>query len=277
MDQAKTECARNIVFAGISPQYTDRFEGRIEWRDNDILVEIKDSFDNQTAEYIAAHELCHALQLGRGYPIAAGRMDEPGAVAIATDITDLVYDSWADTIATEFGLPMASEFKRWLKSTPLLGVLKTPRNGRRYGTKWANVWERLKAKRINDQLGLKAPPPPKEFWTLWVAFDLGNVIRRAESFGLALGGDIRKDIQRLPLLAKVVDDLLNIASIGAISNIDESVSRLLSIFDYIQVSPGHMSIYKPLTDEIYVNGQWARRAALLQDGSPGSLWPKAKA
>ncbi len=259
LNQAKTESNRRIVFGAISPKQQEEFEGRTVWRDTDILIEMKDSFDNQMAEYIAAHELCHALQLSRGYPVAAGRADELGAVAIATRISDFVYDSWADTMAVEFGFPMASQFQRWLESTVLLDALKGPKNGRRYGAKWPKIWERLQAVRVCNQLGLKVPKPPKEFWTLCVALDLANIVQRAENFGLKLGWQIRKDIRRLSLLAKVTDDLLNIKGAGPICDIEESVSKFVSIFAYVETTPGHIFIYKPLIDKTYIHGHWEPR------------------
>lgn len=258
-NQARTECNRNIKFGVVSPEQQEQFEGRIEWRDNDILIEMKDTFDNPMAEYIAAHELCHALQLARGYPITAGRVDEPGAVAIATHITDFAFDSPADAMALEFGFPMASGFERWLKSTGILQILKKPKNGRRYGNKWIRVWETLEETTICHKLRLKLPKPPREFWTLWVAFDFANIIQRASNFGLAIGHQIREDIKRLPLLSNVVNDLLNIGAPSGICGVEESLSKLIRIFGYIKPLPGHIFIHKPLTDEFYIKGSWQPR------------------
>jgi hypothetical protein len=256
--QARAECGKDITLVTI--QAGGEFEGRTEWRDENILIGIKDGLDNDTVEYVAAHELCHALQLVRGFPIASGRVDEPGSVAIATRITDLVYDSSADAMAVQFELPMASSFEGWLRSTRLLEVLKRPRNGRRYGTNWIKVWEKLKETRVCRQLGLKLPSPPKEFWTLWVAFDFANTIQRALNFGLTIGVEMRGELGRLPLVSKVVNDLLTVVSPGGIVGIEESLSRLVGILDYIMAAAGHIYIHRPLTDEIYVEGKWKSRS-----------------
>lgn len=258
-NQARTECNRDIKFAVVSPKDREQFVGRIEWRDADILIEMQENLDNPMAEYIAAHELCHALQLARGYPIAAGRVDEPGAVYIAVHITDFVFDLSADAMAVESGFLMASNFERWLKSTRILEVVRKPKNGRRYGANWAKIWERLEEARLCRKLGLKSPRPPREFWTLWVAFDFANIIQRASNFGLTIGLEIQENIRRLPLLSRVVDDILNMGAPGRICNIEESVSRLVSIFGYIKTPPGHIYIYNPLTDEIYIEGHWQPR------------------
>ena len=57
LSQALKECGRPIKFGGISPEEKDQFEGRTEWRDTDIIIEIRETLDIQIAEYSTAHEL----------------------------------------------------------------------------------------------------------------------------------------------------------------------------------------------------------------------------
>lgn len=254
LSQTRAECNKDIQIAAILPG--EGFEGRIVWRETDVLIEIREGLDNLTAEYVAAHEFCHALQLARGHPIASGRLYEPEAVMIATHITDLVCDSSAEAMAVEFGFPMASGFEDWLKSSGLLDILKEPQNGRRYGTDWARIWDRLKRTRVDRQLGNKIPELPKEFWTLLIALQLANIIHRASSFGLEIGLAIRGDIQRLPLLSRVVEELLNICEPSAMCPVEESLSKLVSIFHYIKAPTDHIFINRPLTGEFYIDGCW---------------------
>lgn len=256
-NQAQAECNRSIKFVGM-PSEAD-FVGRIEWRDTDILIEIRDTLDNQMAEYIAAHELCHALQLARGYPIVGGRVDEPEAVAIATLVTDFVFDSSVDSMAIEFGFLMAPIFEKWLRSTNFLEAMNKPKNGRRYGDNWIKIWEKLEEARICRSLGLKLPRIPRDFWTLYMAFEIANIIQRSLNFGLSVGLEIRESIRQLTLLSRVVDDLLNIGTLRGTSDNEETVSKLVGIFNYIKAVPGHIYIHKPLTDEIYIGGDWRPR------------------
>lgn len=270
-NQAQSECNKNISFAIAPSEPQGHFEGRIEWRDHDVLIEIRGTFDSQMAEYIAAHELCHAIQFARGHPIASGNVYLSGAVSIAIHISDFLFDSSADAMAVQWGFAMASGFEHWLKSTGILKVLKEPKNGRCYGDKWIRIWKYIEETTICHKLGLKLPRTPRDLWTLWVASELANIIQRASNFGLTIGCQVREDIKRLPLLSRVVDDLLKIGTPSGICSVEESLSKLIKIFDYFKPLPGHILINRPLTDEIYKDGRWQQRPK--RDDTTGSpVW-----
>jgi len=253
LNQAEAECKKKIRFSGIT---REGFIGRTEWDDNEVLVEVEQTLNATIAEYIAAHELGHVLQLCRRCAIASGRLDEPGAVTIATMVTDFVLDPLTDSIAIGFGIPVAAGFQTWLESESLLDVLKRPRDGRRYGTNWKKVWKTLTEVRVCRALGLKAPNPPKDFWTLYIALDLGKIQQRATNLGLNVGAEILESIKKIPLLLKVVSDLVDI---GAACSISESANKLVQILNYFKAEPGHIVINKPLTDEFLKKGQWEVR------------------
>ena len=258
LEQARAECRKKIKFAAILPK--EGFEGRFNWRKTDVLIEMNPNLIPTMAEYIAAHELCHVLQLARGCAIAAGRPDQPLTVTIATDITSLIYDASADSIATLAGLKMASGFDTYLKSKGLLEELNKVSNGRRYGTNWARIWEWIKAEFVARRAGVEAPRVPmRELWTLDLALKWANVVQRASNLALPVEFEIRESILKLPVVSEVLNDLLNIGALNNSSNVEESINKLVSILEYIKVPPGHIFIAKPLTDEIFVEGQWRPR------------------
>jgi hypothetical protein len=248
--QSEAECKRTIEFSGVPREH---FIGRTEWRNTDILVEIQRDLTAPMAEYVAAHELCHVLQLARCCAIASGRRDEPGAVTIATQITDLVLDPLADSMAVGYGIAMAPGFEAWLESERLMDSLKRPRNGRRYGTNWQKIWEALTEARVCQTLGLQPPKPTRDFWTLHVALDLGRVALRASNLGLSTGVEVLESIKKIALLSKVATDLMEI---GAASDIGESAPKLVAILDYFEAHPGHILVNRPSTSEYLIEGQW---------------------
>lgn len=258
LERARAECKRGIKFTAISPE--EGFEGRFDWRKTDVLIEMNPCLIPATAEYVAAHELCHVLQLARGCAIAAGRTDEPLAVAIATDITSLVLDASADSIATLAGFSMAPGFDAYLKSRGLLEELNKTGDGRRYGSNWAKIWEWIEAEFVARRQGVKPPRvPTRELRTLDHALKLANVAQRASNLALPVRFEIRESILKLPVVSKVVSALLSIGALNSSSNVEESVYKLVSILDYITAQTGHIFISKPLTDEIFVEGQWQPR------------------
>lgn len=159
LERVRIECKADVIFMTIAPN--KGFDGRVTWDDARIHIEIGKDLDNALAEYIAAHELGHTLQLARGFPIAAARPDDPEAVAIATDIADLVLDSGADTRAVEAGFPMSKAFDSYVRSSKLPEVLARPANGRRFGSDWVRMWEKLRELRVCRGLGLKLPRLPR--------------------------------------------------------------------------------------------------------------------
>ena len=253
LKQAKHECKRSILFSDTPRR---GYLGRTEWRDDDILVEIESDLSTSMAEYITAHELCHVLQLARGCAIASGRPDEPGAVTIASKITDFVMDPLADSMSLGFGINMAPSFKTWLDSEHFLDIMKKRKNGRRYGTNWQIIWEALTATRVCRQLGLQPPKPPKEFYTLYVSLDIGKLVQRASNLGLSIGTEILEGTKNVTKLARVVQGLI---SISTAKNIEESTIKLLQILDYFDTPSGHIVINKPFTGEFLIEGNWQAR------------------
>lgn len=251
--QAEEECKRKIEFSG-TPM--TNFIGRTEWRTSDILIEVQSNLTGDMAEYIAAHELGHVLQLARGCAIASGRIDEPGAVEIANNITDFVFDPMADTIASEYGLPIAPCFQSWIESTQIIGILQHPRRGRIYGDDWHRAWEGMTEARVRKQLGLVLAKPNRDFWTIYVTLDLAKLSSRATNLGLDIGKDILERIKKVRLLAKTVGDLVEI---GSASSIDESTAKIQAVLDYFEAEPGHICINRPLTNELLIEGKWQQQ------------------
>lgn len=258
LERARAECKRKIKFAAILPG--EGFEGRFDWRKADVLIEMNPNLIPTMAEYVAAHELCHVLQVTRGCAVASGRLDERLAVAIATDITSLVLDASADSIATLAGFKMASGFDAYLKSKGLLEELNKVGNGRRYGTNWARIWEWIKADFVAQRIGVEAPRVPmRELWTLDLALKWASVVQRASNLALPIEFEIRDSILKLPVVAEVLNDLLSIGALNNSPNVEESVNKLVSILEYIKVPPGHIFVFRPLTDEIFIEGRWRPR------------------
>jgi hypothetical protein len=248
--QAEDECNRKIELSGSS---MTSFLGRVEWRENDILIEIESGLAGNIAEYIAAHELGHVLQFARGCAIAGGREDEPEAVQIATSITDFVFDPMADTIASEYGISMASGFKAWIESTHIIDALEHPKRGRIYGNDWYRAWEVMTEARVRKRLGLTPPKLPRDFWTIYVALDFAKLSIRATNLGLGIGKDILERVKRVRLLSAIIDDLVDI---GSASSVNQSVAKLQSVLDYFKAEPGHIYIHRPLTNEVFIEGKW---------------------
>lgn len=250
--QAEDECKREIVLSG-SPM--KGFLGGAEWRDNDVLVEIDARLPGTIAEYVAAHEFGHVLQLARRWAIAGGRIDEPGALQIAANITDFVCDPMADTLASEHGVPMAAGFQRWLESTGILEVLQHPRRGRIFDTKWHRAWEGMTEARVRRKLGLTAPKPTRDFWTIYVTLDLAKLSVRAMNLGLVMGKEILEMVKRVQLLSDVIADLVDI---GYAKSESESVAKLQRVLDYFTAEPGHIYINRPVSHRVLVEGRWRR-------------------
>jgi hypothetical protein len=250
--QAEKECERKIEFSGLPMK---NFVGRAEWRSDDILVEVDASLTGDIAEYVAAHELGHVLQLARGCSIASGREDEPGAAQIGTNITDFVCDPMADTFASGYGVPMARGFRSWIESTGIFDVLQHPRRGRIYGTDWHRAWEGMTEARVRKQLGLMLPKPTRDFWAIYVALDLAKLSVRATNLGLGIGEDILEGVKKVRLLAAIISDLVDI---GFANSIDEKVTKSQAVLDYFKAEPGHIYINRPITNEVLIDGRWRR-------------------
>jgi hypothetical protein len=202
------------------------------------------------AEYIAAHELGHAIQFARGYPILVGNAYRPATTTIAKRISNFLLDSSADAIAVQYGFPMAPSFERYLELKEVRGIVNNLKNGGSQGDNWARIWEYIEETIISEALQNKLSRIPRDLNTLLVASTFANIVQRASNLGLTIGYQVLNDIKRFPLLSRVIDDLLNIGTPSGICSIGELLSKLKRVFDYLKPKPGQLSIYKPLTDQI---------------------------
>ena len=254
LERANAECSRNIRLM-IGPAESD-CEGSTEWTDSEIIIRLQSGQDAALAEYIAAHELGHVFQYIRGYAIAAGRTDEPEAVTIAMEISDFVMDALADSLAQSYGFPIEAGFSRYYRSSDMLDILDIPADGRHFGTHWERVWDKLTEIRVCRRLGNKMPKLPREYGTIIFTLSLANIIKRANNLDPELGPEIMARIAKQRLLATVINDLLGIDKRFKYDDIEVCVSKLGAIFDYFKLQPGHIQLYKPLTDEILAEGHW---------------------
>ena len=260
LNLASKESKKTIRF---SVSTKEGYEGYCEHKSDteDVIIGIDEHLDNSMAEYIAAHEIGHAIQYARGYPIiSAGVLDLP-SIEIATLITNLVLDSQTDLMASHFGFPMDVQYGIWLDSNriPAFGP-------HRFSGNWPRIWRKLDKIRLCYLLGNKIPPLPFEYYELGAILEIGNIIQRANNLGLVIADEFRNNI-KIPKFVKVVDDLLSLNSGGKVCSVRTSLSRLLRICKYLKLELSRtMVINRPFTDRIYVLGKWQPRPKGFLDG-----------
>jgi len=271
LKQAHLEANRPIVIQKVSPNKSVGFLGQVSWGKNDILIKIKNNLDAEMNDYIMAHELSHAIQYSRGFPIAVGKINEPLAIKLAILISDFILDSAADTISINNGFNPTVYFEKWFRSTGQLEQFDRPIKPEGFGLDWERVWKTIEQRPLNTKLESHNAFLTRDFWTMYIALDVARDMRRAKNLGLKeIFDHMARDLNP-PMLSRVVNDLLNIYKDFGDFGPTECRNQLINVLDYFNGRQCRsLFIYKPLTNEFYKDGNWDQLTLFnyLFNGSP---------
>ena len=252
-EQAKNECNRDIYIQSTPIELREDFIGQIQWRDHDVLVQMDESLEPKIAEYIAAHELGHVIQFARGYPKLLGNA---ATSKIVRRISDFLLDTSADSIAIQYGFPIAPGFEYYFEPNPILSIIHNIKDRRKQGNKWERIWAFAQETIECEVLCKKMPNTPRDLQTLWSALGIADIIQRSSNLGISLGNQILDSIETSSILHSVIIDLLNINLPSGACSSEGTLTKCNKIIDYLKAKQDYLSIYRPLTGEFYINDRW---------------------
>lgn len=224
-------------------------------------IELPDGVSSEAMEYFTGHELGHCYQIKRGLKVVKGYKRVPAAENIARKLSDFVTDPLADRISESFGIKMRRYFDKLMRSEIPLESIKHPQRGRRWGSDWPRLWEKLEEITLAYRLGVKEPKLPREYWTATAALDFANVISRARNLESPFGDELFDAIGEnngLKILKRVVDDILSVGYLESFKEKRVEIIKYQAIMDYLKVEPGFMVIINPKSGRFLMDGHWRK-------------------